>query len=277
MKRKIEKFLASKQGIVLGPEESLPVGEEGHFDFMGDLEGVLLVRAPLLFNMLRDSCTANTHNATGPRTRCTPHVNSQSPFLLFVQAVRTRAPKGSREGKVKKVKEVKAKKNKKKTLDFEEDAEKDDEDDDDDDDDEDGLYESLVDEDFAEEGPQPIETTPMSTQTVVQVPPSDNSKLEVITFKTTSAYSSIVLHCFNFISLFCVGQGGGPSRESVFEGCGRRSCAQGIAEGEVWEKQNRSLVERSRLLLTRYASPFSLRTLRNIANSNATLVLMSAL
>ena len=45
MKRKIEKFLASKQGIVLGPEESLPVGEEGHFDFMGDLEGVLLVSA----------------------------------------------------------------------------------------------------------------------------------------------------------------------------------------------------------------------------------------
>ena len=44
MKRKIEKFLALKQGIVLGPEESLPVGEDGHFDFMGDLEGVLQVR-----------------------------------------------------------------------------------------------------------------------------------------------------------------------------------------------------------------------------------------
>jgi len=41
MKRKIEKFLAMKQGIVLQPEESLPTDEEGHYDFLGDLEGVL--------------------------------------------------------------------------------------------------------------------------------------------------------------------------------------------------------------------------------------------
>jgi len=49
MKRKIEKFLAQKQGIILRPEESLSTNEEGHFDFLGDLEGVLLAvrsRAP---------------------------------------------------------------------------------------------------------------------------------------------------------------------------------------------------------------------------------------
>jgi hypothetical protein len=44
MKRKIEKFLAAKQGIELGSRESLPVGEDGRIDFMGDLEGVLQVR-----------------------------------------------------------------------------------------------------------------------------------------------------------------------------------------------------------------------------------------
>jgi hypothetical protein len=44
MKRKIEKFLAAKQGIELGSGESLPVGKDGRIDFMGDLEGVLQVR-----------------------------------------------------------------------------------------------------------------------------------------------------------------------------------------------------------------------------------------
>jgi len=43
MKRKIEKHLALKQGIVLGPEESLLPAEESHFDFKGDIDGVLQV------------------------------------------------------------------------------------------------------------------------------------------------------------------------------------------------------------------------------------------
>lgn len=93
-----------------------------------------------------------------------------------LQAVRARAPKGSREGKVKKVKEAKVKKSKKKDLDFEEEAEEDDEDEEED---EDGLYASLVAEDFAEEGAHAIDTTPKSTQRRDQVPPSENSKLEV--------------------------------------------------------------------------------------------------
>jgi hypothetical protein len=49
MKRKIEKFLAQKKGIVLGPEDNLPTGDDGRFDFMNDIEGVLQavrVRAP---------------------------------------------------------------------------------------------------------------------------------------------------------------------------------------------------------------------------------------
>jgi hypothetical protein len=36
--------MLTPQGIILGPEESLPTGEEGHFDFLGDLEGVLQVK-----------------------------------------------------------------------------------------------------------------------------------------------------------------------------------------------------------------------------------------
>lgn len=43
MKRKIEKHLALKQGIVLGPDESLLPAEESHFDFKGDIDGVLQV------------------------------------------------------------------------------------------------------------------------------------------------------------------------------------------------------------------------------------------
>ncbi len=49
MKRKIEKFLAQKQGKILGPDENLPTTEDGQFDFMGDLEGVLKV-------FMLDSC-----------------------------------------------------------------------------------------------------------------------------------------------------------------------------------------------------------------------------
>lgn len=41
MKRKIEKYLALKQGITLGPEDFLPTSEDGRYNFMGDLEGVL--------------------------------------------------------------------------------------------------------------------------------------------------------------------------------------------------------------------------------------------
>jgi hypothetical protein len=81
---------------------------------------------------------------------------------------------------VKKVKEAKVKKGKKKDLDFEEDAEEDDEDDEEEEEeDEDGLYASLVAEDFAQESAHYIDTTPKSTQSRDQVPPSENSKLEV--------------------------------------------------------------------------------------------------
>ena len=37
------------QGVVLGPEDNLPTGDDGKFDFMGDLEGVVQavrIRAP---------------------------------------------------------------------------------------------------------------------------------------------------------------------------------------------------------------------------------------
>ena len=49
MKRKIEKFLAGKQGRTLGPDEFLPTNAEGQYDFLGDLDGVLAaVRARAL-------------------------------------------------------------------------------------------------------------------------------------------------------------------------------------------------------------------------------------
>ena len=39
MKRKIEKYLAQKQGV---PESEIRLTEDGRYDFMGDLEGILV-------------------------------------------------------------------------------------------------------------------------------------------------------------------------------------------------------------------------------------------
>jgi len=44
MKRKVEAFLALKQGTTLAPGETFPTNEEGRYDFHGDLEGALLVK-----------------------------------------------------------------------------------------------------------------------------------------------------------------------------------------------------------------------------------------
>ena len=101
MKRKIEKFMAYKQGKCLGPEKSLPTGEEGYFDFMGDLEGVLLVPPSPPFDLV-------------PTPRRAPYMLPGCLFAGSEQAVRARAPKGQRHQKLKKLKDPKPKKDKKK-------------------------------------------------------------------------------------------------------------------------------------------------------------------